>query len=460
MKTYRLLLILFILLFICICTAKPSYTYAVEIDYYEMFDEHGAVMLIIDAETGKIEFANKSAQTFYGYSKETLQSMTIQEINTLTPEEVAEERLAAADEQRNHFIFKHRLASGEIRTVEVYSYPYSKENQTLLFSTIYDITEAVQFVEEQATFRRNVEIGLSIFGAVLSALVIMLFNLLKKYKKEQRLLIKTESKLRTTVSNIQGMVYRYKYDAYWTMEYVSEGSFALTGYRPEELLNNAVVDFNRIIVEDFREKLRDKWKLAVEQNSIFEHEYLIIDKSGAKKWVLDRGQAIYSNDGKIEAIEGIITDISHLKATEDKAHEYYEKLYATLISVGDGVITTDIKGKIDLINPITQALTGWSQEEAYGEDFDTIFHIVNEYSRKKVESPVMKAIETKSIVELANHTLLISRDGEETPIEDTAAPIWDRDGNLIGTVVIFRDNSEKHQKRKEIEYIRDRKSVV
>lgn len=434
-------------------SSASAYADVPNINYFELFNEHSSIMLIIEVETGKIEFSNIAAQKFYGYSKVKLESMTIQEINILTPEEIEQERIAAYEEVRNHFVFKHRLASGEIRTVEVFSSPYVMENQAVVFSVIYDITPTIQLVEKKAALKFYFNIALFILVAVLTMLSIKLYIIIRKYKKEQRLLLESERKNKIIISNIQGMVFRCKYDEYWTMEYVSDGCHRLIGYKPDELINNAVINFNNIIVEDFREILRKKWELAIEQDSIFEQEYLIIAKDGSKKWVLERGVVIHSDDGKAIALEGIITDITNLKTSEEKTREYHEKLYATLISVGDGVITTDKEGKIEFINPITQNITGWSQEDAFGEDFETLFNIINEYTREKTECPVAKVFKTKSIVELANHTLLISKDGKETPIEDTAAPILDKAGNVIGSVVIFRDNTAEHNKKKEIEYI-------
>ena len=104
--------------------------------------------MTLDSQTGAIENANKAAADFYGYTIGRLESMKIQEINTLTPEETEKEMQAAASEKRNYFIFKHRLAGGDIRTVEVYSCPHIQGEKTILFSTIYDITARTQLEEK------------------------------------------------------------------------------------------------------------------------------------------------------------------------------------------------------------------------------------------------------------------------------------------------------------------------
>ncbi len=145
--------------------------------------------------------------------------------------------------------------------------------------------------------------------------------------------------------------------------------------------------------------------------------------------------------------------LSRIESEQYKVRENEEKLHATLTSVGDGVIAVNRNGIVEFINPVAQGLTGWSQTEGYGKPFETVFAIINEYTRELVESPVQKVFETEEIIELANHTILISKDGSERSIEDTAAPIKDSFGNVIGVVLVFRDFSEKKEKRREIEFL-------
>ena len=130
-----------------------------------------------------------------------------------------------------------------------------------------------------------------------------------------------------------------------------------------------------------------------------------------------------------------------------------EKLSATLLSVGDGVISVDINGRIQFINPVAQKLTGWRMEEAIDRMVEDVFVIVNEYTRETVASPIRLVFEREEIVELTNHTLLLSKVGYEIPIEDTASPIRDMHGNTIGCVLVFRDFSERKEKQRRIEYL-------
>jgi PAS domain S-box-containing protein len=112
--------------------------------FRSMFERHDAVMLLIDAASGAIVDANPAADLFYGFGEGGLKGRSIEDVNTLPPEEVARERAAAAAEERNYFVFPHRLASGEVRTVEVHSSPIQLEERGLLFSIIHDITERRQ----------------------------------------------------------------------------------------------------------------------------------------------------------------------------------------------------------------------------------------------------------------------------------------------------------------------------
>ncbi len=131
------------------------------------------------------------------------------------------------------------------------------------------------------------------------------------------------------------------------------------------------------------------------------------------------------------------TEMANNKLTHEK-----ELLNVTLHSIGDGVITTDIQGNVITINLVSEQLTGWRKEEAAGKPLTEVFNIVNEKTRQPCENPVNKVIKTGGIVELENHTILISKQNKEHHIADSAAPIIDLTGALIGVVLVFRDVTE------------------
>jgi PAS domain S-box-containing protein len=121
-----------------------------------------------------------------------------------------------------------------------------------------------------------------------------------------------------------------------------------------------------------------------------------------------------------------------------------EKLAVTLYSIGDGVIATDAQGCVTLLNPLAEQLTGWTQAQANGRPVDEIFHIVNQDTRQPATIPVMETLKHGTIQGLANHTVLIARDGSECAIADSCAPIRDRYGQVVGAVLVFRNVTEEY----------------
>jgi PAS domain S-box-containing protein len=136
----------------------------------------------------------------------------------------------------------------------------------------------------------------------------------------------------------------------------------------------------------------------------------------------------------------------------NKKLSFSEKRFrTTLYSIGDAVITTDKRGNITLMNTIAEQLTGYTEREAIGKALEKVFVIINEHSRNKVESPVDKVFESGTIVGLANHTLLVSKNGDEIPIADSGAPIEDAEGQIVGVVLVFRDQIEQHRQQSLLE---------
>ncbi|HEV7137119.1 MAG TPA: PAS domain S-box protein [Steroidobacteraceae bacterium] len=130
-------------------------------------------------------------------------------------------------------------------------------------------------------------------------------------------------------------------------------------------------------------------------------------------------------------------------------HQESETLVVALKSIGDGVIVTDVAGCVTFLNPVAERITGWSLADARKQPFGRIFHIVNEHSGEPVQHPVAKVLETGGIVGLANHTILIARDGRRVPIDDSGAPVRLPNGELIGIVVVFRDVTERRRAEHE-----------
>ena len=155
---------------------------------------------------------------------------------------------------------------------------------------------------------------------------------------------------------------------------------------------------------------------------------------------------------RVQSSARLIGALVESKMAQSELKREKEKLNVTLHSIGDGVITTDNIGNVVLVNTVAETLTGWTQEEARGKPLDVVFHIINEHTRQRCDNPVEKVLETNGIVGLANHTVLVSRDGIERIIADSGAPIIDHDQNTIGVVLVFRDITEQSKMEIELQH--------
>ncbi len=181
-------------------------------------------------------------------------------------------------------------------------------------------------------------------------------------------------------------------------------------------------------------------------------EYRLRRKDGTEIVVLENSRAIKDDDGNIVAHEGTITDITDRKRAETRIFEEKERAQVTLQSIGDGVITTDADGRVDYINPVAQDLTGWDMRSARNALVTDIMMLVNEHTRAPVENPVKRCLKEGRVVTLAENSVLITKNGDEAPIQDSAAPIRDRIGNIIGSVMIFHDVSKESRLFRQLSY--------
>jgi PAS domain S-box-containing protein len=127
------------------------------------------------------------------------------------------------------------------------------------------------------------------------------------------------------------------------------------------------------------------------------------------------------------------------RVAQSRSHDRQEVFRVTLRSIGDAVITTNNEARVTYINGVAESLTGWSHEDAVGQPLEQVFRIINEVTLQPVENPALRALRQGIVVGLANHTILIKKDGSECPIDDSAAPIRNEQGDVSGCVLIFRD---------------------
>lgn len=146
----------------------------------------------------------------------------------------------------------------------------------------------------------------------------------------------------------------------------------------------------------------------------------------------------------------IIGILEALRSSQRALFRQEELLRTTLKSIGDAVITTDGSQRITFLNPMAETLTGWTNAEADGRDFREVLKIINEQTRKTEENPVARVLKTKQVSGLANHSVLIRKDGSERPVDDSASPILDAQGAVLGAVLVLRDITERRQAEKSL----------
>ncbi len=172
-------------------------------------------------------------------------------------------------------------------------------------------------------------------------------------------------------------------------------------------------------------------------------ERIYMRKGGTTFSALIEERLLEDEQGNITGIRTIIEDITDRKYAEEELRESEERFKITLYSIGDGVITTDMYGNVQQMNPVAETMTGWSEEEARSRSITEVFQIINEQSGSDVENPVHHVLREGVVVGLANHTVLIGKDGTRLPIADSGAPIRNQHGETIGVVLVFNDQSDR-----------------
>ena len=232
----------------------------------------------------------------------------------------------------------------------------------------------------------------------------------------------------------------------------SEGCRRLYGYEAGEAVGRFTHDLFKVPVDQSLKEAR----IALLEHGHWQGERIRHAKDGTERtiavlWALRRDEK-----GQPQAIMELSADITDRKRAETALRESEMRFATTLASIGDAVIATDLECKINFMNPEAEKLTGWPLHDALGRSIRQVFHIVNESTRNEVECPVLKALREGVIVGLANHTLLIRKDGTEAPIDDSAAPIKNTEGGITGVVLVFRDVTERKQAEEALQESEER----
>jgi diguanylate cyclase (GGDEF)-like protein/PAS domain S-box-containing protein len=306
-------------------------------EFEQVFRESGVIMLLIEPDSGRIVEANAAAAAFYGYSIEQLQRMSIQQINTFTPEQVAQERALAATEGRNYFLFRHRLANGEIRTVEVHSRPYYFNEQNLLFSIINDITPGRHAAQDLWHYQERLEemvdaqvyelersrkrqIWLLAGGLLVQALVIIILILnIQRRRQLERERRRTTAELELNSKRLREAQRIAKVGS-WELDH-SSGRFTCSEemYRLLDLVpadNGA--NYRRAVSRmhpDDRERIRETYTRALKERTPYEIVHRLLLPGNIVKHISVRAETLYAPNGTPLQTLGTVQDITEQQLT-------------------------------------------------------------------------------------------------------------------------------------------------
>src|SRR5229473_1061990 len=218
--------------------------------------------------------------------------------------------------------------------------------------------------------------------------------------------------------------------------------------------NEGLTAANRMVLEGSGKRWMDQIRVIIAEMANEEKDLLKIRTQEANESVARSVRTILT--GTLLSISLLVLcfgllqrELSERRKAQEALAKSEKWFSTTLASIGDAVIATDMNGGVTFLNPVAQSLTGWSLEEARGKSMDLVFDIVNKETRRPVENPVKKVFREGKVVGLADHTLLLSKDGKECDIEDSAAPILTDTGQGFGVVLVFRDITQKKRAEEE-----------
>ncbi|MDY0083964.1 MAG: PAS domain S-box protein, partial [Ignavibacteriaceae bacterium] len=259
-------------------------------------------------------------------------------------------------------------------------------------------------------------------------------------KNSERIISEQRRELATLMSNLPGMAYRCKNNINWTMEFVSEGCYQLTGYRQDELINDKQITYASLIHKSDQLLVYEIIQNAVANHEPFTLLYRIITWHGLEKWVWEKGRAIYDDTGNVVCLEGFITDITERKLAEEKINI----LAQTLKNVSECVCITNIRDKIIFVNKSFSRVYGYSQTEIIGKPISFIRSLSN-------DPEIVKEIHLKTLAGGWTGELLNKRrSGEEFPIYLSTSLITDDSGKPIALAAVSMDITEAKLREKEL----------
>lgn len=380
------------------------------VSYNDIFEGSADALILLDKE--RFFDCNPAALKLFGYR-------SVEELNTKHPSEVspslqpngesslelANKRIEEAYKKGvNLFEWVHKRKNGEEFPASVLLVPFKLGNKRVLQATVRDISrekKAIVSLKESEYF----------------------------FRESQK------------AANIGSYKFDFKTST-WVGSSVMDKIFGIKAD-----YNKTIENWLKIVHPDDREIMRHYFVDEVIAKRInFNKEYRILRiNDGELRWLLGLGKVMFSASGEPISMVGTIMDITDRKLAQLKAMELMNRNEAIIQSIGDAVIACDKTGKVNVFNKVAELMTGISAKEAIGKHYSEVVNCTREDDGEKCNDFIAEAILHKKITEMSNHVLLVRKDGVKVPVSDSAAPITDHEGNILGCVVIFHDMSRERK---------------
>ncbi len=233
--------------------------------------------------------------------------------------------------------------------------------------------------------------------------------------------------------------------------YLSPRAKELAGYTDHELQNTPDA-FLALLHPDDRAHAVDAIRAHLRDDTAYDLEFRALTKGGEYRWFRARGRSVRNAQGWAVRMAGSVSDITDRKLADAQLYAEKERAQVTLESIGDAVITTDVRGLIDYMNPVAEALSGWRSAEARGTALQIVCRTLDEATRSALPSPVEAVLQEGSSTKVAANVLLLRRDGTEIAINESAAPIRDRAGAITGVVLVLHDVRREREYATQLSY--------
>jgi diguanylate cyclase len=228
-------------------------------------------------------------------------------------------------------------------------------------------------------------------------------------------------------------------------------TLALFGH-PAGCQEDPAVLWARQVHPDDLARVEQAMLVAIKSGSKQNTEFRVVWADGSVHHLQSASRVSHDSQGRPQRLIGVTWDVTPLRELTVRLAEQHELLRVTLQSIGDAVITTDAQSLVTWLNPAAERMTGWLAAEALGRPLAQVFHIVHEETRQPNDNPVATCLQQGKVVGLAGHTVLVSRNGDEYGIEDSAAPIRNQSGDILGAVLVFHDVTEQRRLSGEMSY--------